>query len=620
VNHLLGGTHYLVLSTTTEQTGSLHRIEGRGNLDEALERWHPRNRLSPIFGLNGAAVPQFNGKAWLLFCGPVFPGSLEIPKGVDAYLSLGLFNLILLTHDQSAQKAARELVTGTGARWEAWTISDGSVTAVETNVRTQVPTTLGDEHRLTLSGDNRQLKPVMREYRTEFAQALSRASLYSAELSAELSQFDGTVRKLIAATENQIVNLGVLTIANAALSRHCSQTYSGTAPIFETECHVATHSLLGMGTASIAIRQVRLFVELAVKKSLIFARLQNLDRQKPVPFPLEHQPSTDAFWDRNHLFAYGDPSPSDDPSSADFLPLLTFFSPRDGFRSTNLSLSAPMEILSSCNSISWTAMTLTHEISHTVIDGVIASLLPTDLNLSEIDRILLVLGDHKKATSLGDQLRAYLMFALWRCRDVDDESDFDAEAFVEMLREVHAEATEVLTHLFDCIYFYRGEATKYVRSIWASWAVIPNIQHRIPKYLLRTLCALHLPNLRREDVSVTIDQLATDLQAARNEFPAAQYLDDAIRQLRENRGEYIKKLENRVPLIRFAHAFLESPQIVDMINRQPDEEEPPKAVLGFGPNRIKNPLRFVEDMTKDTVPLRPTSVWMLQVLAFSDFR
>jgi hypothetical protein len=317
---------------------------------------------------------------------------------------------------------------------------------------------------------------------------------------------------------------------------------------------------------------------------------------------------------------YGDPQASGPEAETDLLPLLTFFSPRDGFRSTNLSLSAPVEILSSCNSISWTAMTLTHEISHTVIDGVLALLLPESLDLTEIDRLLCTMENHANATSLGDQVKAFLMYALWRCRDVDDEPDFDAEAFVQMLREVHAEATETLTHLFDFTYFYRGEVSKYVRSIWASWAVIPNIQHRIPKYLLRTLCALHIANVRRDDVSVTMDQLLSDLRATRDEFPAAQYIDYAIQLLQDGRAEYIKKLENRVPLIRFLHAFLESPEIVAMINGQPDEETPLKSVLGFARNPIKNPLRFVDDMTKDTSAHRPTSVWMLQVLAFSATR
>jgi hypothetical protein len=282
VNRLLGGTHYLVLRT--EATSSEHAVQAYPNLESALARWSPRDRLSPIFGLNGAEVPRFDATTWLLFCGPIFPGTLDAPPNSDTYLTLGLFNILNVSNDSAAHAACRALADRAQVWWEAWRVADGRITLVETCTRSRLARTFGPDQRLALTGDYRQLKSVAREYRAELAQAISRAGTYSEALADELFRFDTIVRSLVAATNNQIVNLGVLTIANAALSRHTSQTYSGTVPLFETECHVATHSLLGVGTAGLAIRQLRVFVERAIKESRLFDRLRNLDRQAPVSF------------------------------------------------------------------------------------------------------------------------------------------------------------------------------------------------------------------------------------------------------------------------------------------------------------------------------------------------
>ena len=87
-----------------------------------------------------------------------------------------------------------------------------------------------------------------------------------------------------------------------------------------------------------------------------------------------------------------------------------------------------------------------------------------------------------------EDLRVLLCFPLCTL----EGNELDEDHVGQRLRDEWAECNELLTHIFDFLYFYRGDAEAYVRCVWASWAVIPNIQHRLTDYITRCLCALHV--------------------------------------------------------------------------------------------------------------------------------
>src|SRR5206468_1053330 len=54
---------------------------------------------------------------------------------------------------------------------------------------------------------------------------------------------------------------GHLLDVNVGLGRFTSQTFSGAPRILDTECHLKYHSLLGIGTASLALWRLRGYIQ-----------------------------------------------------------------------------------------------------------------------------------------------------------------------------------------------------------------------------------------------------------------------------------------------------------------------------------------------------------------------
>jgi hypothetical protein len=228
----------------------------------------------------------------------------------------------------------------------------------------------------------------------------------------ELLVFDSAFSALLSQSRAKDLQQTQLVNINAALSRLTSQTYSGISPILETECHFFTHSLLAVGTATMAIANFRRFIEDRVHESRLIGRLKCLAKQPPWTFDLMSLGTAHEFWDREHLFAAEiDELLEESPPTAR-MPTITYFSGRDGFRSTRLALSAPLEVLTGANSRTWSVLTLTHELCHILVDAVLGTLFPsaTDSGLNA-KRAELCLSTARPRSRL-EQLQRFLLQGL----------------------------------------------------------------------------------------------------------------------------------------------------------------------------------------------------------------
>ena len=124
--------------------------------------------------------------------------------------------------------------------------------------------------------------------------------------------------------------------ANAGLSRFSSQALSGTSPILQTECHYWTHSLLGTGVANRALWRVTDFLNSRVHDQQFFARVAAYADRPMTEGRLESLESDHAIWRSRplDLVTVGAPEA--------YLPLVGFFSGRDGFNVTPTTVSAPL--------------------------------------------------------------------------------------------------------------------------------------------------------------------------------------------------------------------------------------------------------------------------------------
>jgi hypothetical protein len=634
-----GGTHFLVVRRTPGRDGHTVRIVGR--FDETLPDWEPGSRISPIFPTQrlaegnapesaDAPIPRFESglRSWLVFFGPVHPGAIDTPDDLAIFLALGLYNAVAWCKSPDDVVATKSLAAARNLPWEEWELSGDKLVRVQlSDLPVEAALPLAHEITSPISADP-AFRPTAREYSTLLASTLSRARVSCLSAVADLAQFDKVFREIIQRTVQPIAKHGALVVTNAALSRYSSQTFAGTSPILETECHFWTHSLLGVGVASLALQNLRRSVDRRIDEVRLIDRILHLANTDAEPTELIGIPSSDGFWLKDFLFdvAQDFTTPTSTDIDEQTLPAITCFSGRDGFRSTEYSLSAPLEVITGCGTTSWTLQTITHEMSHTVVAGVLGALLPSDNDAPELQKTFAILRDPKKATSLLDQVRAFLAFSIWKLNPpANAEETLTLTDLRSRLRRYGQDVNEILTHVFDFLYFYRQDPHRYIESIWASWGVIPNIEHRVQHYVLRSLCALHSNNLRRSGgISISIDQLIDCLVKTKERFPASLYIPEAMWQLEHRRDQYVRQLGAATRLVQFARAFLYSPKAAAIIMSET------VAVGGtntyqfvpftFSEERIGNPLRFVDENTDHKQPEHRQALWMLVQLAFAEIK
>ncbi|HKY35309.1 MAG TPA: hypothetical protein VJN18_05175 [Polyangiaceae bacterium] len=609
---LRGGTFYLVMRRAK---GAQRKVAFHARFDDCLTQWDSGTRLSPVFATEDAKPPSLkSGTIWFLFLGPVDPGKISLALG-PTFVTLGLFNVLVTSRNKAERAAARKQATQLGVPWEEWELRSGTIKNVvfsPSSAGMSAPTCA------VPAVANEALVPAAREYATTMTAAQCRARQACVSFLPDLEQFDSAFRALLRGDATAILKQRLLVNANAALSRETSQTFAGISPISETECHFWTHSLLGIGIASLALQRLRRFIGSALLPTELPDRLRLLSKKPPLDKRLIELSSNDEIWDSDPVFKATVKSDPKDP----VVPLVTFFSGRDGFRSTEVSLSAPLETIEGCNATSWTLLTLTHEVSHTVIEGVLGVLLPSPNSPDSVKEATKILTDGP--SSLLDELKYLLCHTICLLDSTGTSEPATPAMLADHVRTHWQEVNELLTHVFDFLYFYQGSPETYVRAIWASWGVIPNIEHRIGDYITRSLCALHANNLRRADsITTTIDTLTSCLEEVAKEFPDLELIATALDTVKERRQEFEKILKRRVKLVRLVHSFLYSQEASSILMRDDiagggEHEGYRLRADEFAGAPVGNPLRFVEAFGDEKAPQQLKSLWILTHVAFSE--
>lgn len=629
---LIGGTHWLVLRRCP--TPAKHRVEVHRKFETALRGWDGGTRVSPIYSLDGAKPPLLRQeglkkraspvRVWLLFCGPLDPSAVRTFEVEFVFLTLGTFNVLMFITSQDASKKAQKAVRDLGVRYELWELVDSELSRVKISapsrhLKHQIP------DRVLYFPSTDALRPTTREYSILIASVIGRAVEYIPDVARELLQFDQLFRNALESSElDEINRQGLLVQANAVISRQCSQMFAGISPIAETECHFWTHSLLGIGIAALALHRFRKYISDILSSAQFEQRLRALSSKKPAPNFLTLN-NLDPYWDQDFLFREDAFKGQHDPMK--IAPLMTCFSGRDGFRSTEISLSAPLEVITSCNTAAWTLLTATHELSHTVIKPILATILRRIDDTHELRATFTLFAAHireqQSEFTLLDRIRFWILFAMWRLYEFRSgkssiESTVEEQAFRLCIETTYSDVNELMTHVFDFLYFYRLDPQLYVDSIWASWGVIPNIQSRVPEYLIRSLCALYAKNLRKKDAfTLSYDLLCECLSKTESKFGEMKYVTEALAHLRAKKEDYISELRVRAVFVQFVKTFLYSERIAAEISKISDPGVGGSPVDTFAIDKnVKNPVKFVEMHSREKNVDAIRSVWILQQLAF----
>lgn len=598
--------------------------------EAAIKKWDWTTRSSPIFLFEDVDYPDWTKakRAYLVFVGPLDPALWEVD--VPCYATLGTYNILAVCPDEDdCKNAVWQFLQGhESLQWEMWELEDGKILQVRhsaTGAAEPIATTV------TRSKVPHGLVPAEEENCTLFAAAIAKARRYMPEVAVELETFATAFRQQLEDAQGPGVNtkLSWIVNVNAALSRFTSQTFSGVSPISATECHFWSHSLLGVGLATQALVNIRRFTQTAVG-DVDWSDLLNELGRRPLPKGwtklFKRSPRNAESWEdaetetTKALDTLTQAATNKAPEVR--LPHIVCFSGRDGFRSTAFSLSAPLEMISAGNAYGWTPITLSHEIAHVWIGSVLSAIFPDTGNVVEMERMERIAAG-EGATTILDDLREAFLFA-YKMLEYEREQipmEQPIQKHWLALADAHAQqVNETLTHILDFQFFYHQDEVRYVKSIWASWDVIPNIKERLQSYVIRSACAILSERINHDDaIAASLERLETLLEELKNDVDQPTYIDDALRILREDGEALTQKIEAREMLVRLAKVFFTNRSIGARLQK---EQQITGGVysqlkpMRFDFQQIQNPMRFLGHYCKDRKGERAKTLWLLSKVAF----
>jgi hypothetical protein len=633
---------YSFLTLEHADDSASHVVSILPSLKAVLPNWVASTRVSPIFGIEGLGTASntmfnFRGDWYLTFLGPVHPEKILecYERKWKVWLTLGLFNLLILSKTSDDKKKILRWARDENLVCETWAIKDGRVLRVDVRNREYKKSTRWrrEVSKLYSARLAPELTQAVKDYCPVIATALARSEKLPVRLFEDLYEINRFIVDDLRNGDHEsdegspYPTLGQLLTIHAGLTRFTSQTFSGTAPIYETECHLRGHSLLGIGVASIGLAHLREFIQSTLGAAGLperFAALASVSEGVPDLCELKIR---EDFWTRDHL---GDVELGAD-SERSQVPLLSYFSARDGFKSTLTTISAPLSTISACNSVQWSLLTITHELSHVLIRSILSELYPDLESEQAINGALDLLDKGRKGSNLLKEIQRLLLMTIVQIDNVSasrtEPLDIDSETLVVLLEQWYREVQEILVHVFDFLYFYGGEINKYIEGIWVSWGTIPNIKNRIREYVVRTICTALVNHLERPKAEeMARDQVVGCLEKLTTNGTGGTYVKRALEYIADHwEDEILPRVVARKDLVKIARAFLFSATIATDVRKEtsglgggePSEKEGYKLKSGYLELReITNPFHFLELFTKSKRPSVVESAWMLYVLAY----
>jgi len=659
-----GDPTYLSLSLVEQS----YAVAFHFDLSEVMKGWRHTTRVSPIWevgtgsisGINDRTPPPFEGRQYLVFVGPCAPSAAFAavdPSVIQKrWVTVGAFNNIALISGKSGESSVAQLLQTQQSEnlpIEVWPLIDGVFDEPQIGELSAVETTKLAKDLSTFAENTfvPTLLSGVQEYCCLMASCVARAARVRPQFLKDLELTHESVKEIVpvGATPAKTAVVAAranLTSINAALSRFSSQTFSGISPIAGTECHFWTHSLLGTGTANIALANVVRFVEQTLGQNRL-PQLMESYRNAP-----DGPSYTRLKKDNSLLTAFNEKIGSLVDNKAPLVPLITYFSGRYGFSRHLQTVSAPLSTVVEANSYRSSLLTITHEICHVVTDGILSELYP-DLIVEEADaevgkavgiseaKRLLGMPPADPCSNVFESAQRLLFESIismeiahrdpkehdWEVtsNDIDDE-----EKLAVYFRRWRKEAQEIIVHTLDYVYFYQSATDYYVYSIWHSWCSIHDIQNRIPEYIRRTISAISFNLIDKpvyEVITIASDAVKNsleklieqDIEGVELAAEALDYLNAKI-----DSEQFKAEISARLMLVRHVSIFMYSENLAAEINSDPYIASKSKAApdsdyenipLSLEHKPLANPVRFIKSYSEEETT-QVYSLWLLLSLAF----
>jgi hypothetical protein len=506
-------------------------------------------RTSPVFPATaGFLSPKLAGET-VYFCflcfDPAFPvlGRLleNAPREITSGLlfSLGLASILYLGKDLK-DLVPIEQIAGKPRAKEIWTVTDGRILSVTCECPQPVqfdPAALTIRAYEALPASSRI---AIDEFVSSIALVVPKLAIH---MPSELSTFltlIGRVDELVgemvyasnpagtppdtlseyvaadfqrdeALTETILhQNADRIIQINAALSYLTTQALSGAVPILERRSLIRRYSLLGIGTAILALTRIARSIEDALAAGALETILADRGAEASALPGLDQLP----FYDATDWPLYAVDRFEGKVTPREPYPKLPYFSGRLGFREGEYTISAALQSIAAGAGPEWSLLTLTHEMLHGHVRNILSIVLQADASIRPALKwqefynrySARMSGAPRAPEGLNDSLRTILFAyccltlthgSLTRESDVrrrpdgiEVAADFwlpkEAALWLTLERELR-NISEILVHVFDLHYFYRSSLTVYLPLIWRSWSPLPQVKGDLRQYLLRSL-------------------------------------------------------------------------------------------------------------------------------------
>jgi len=650
-------------------------------------------RISPIFPFNlDAPIPSLAGKTTIafVFCPHAFSaiGQLKIKFGTKEtsngtpytshiWYTSGLASLVLIASDASIISEALHILTGRYVVAEIWQVDD-HVVQVQKPIWAAEPGSVSLELQdySELSNDSILILDEMRHC---LSTAMTRCTVYAPEYievfrsireianhiirrlkliekvlrpSTTINSSESDVKRKAARNMLHRITGDIIEI-NAALSYVNSQWFSGCAPILSSECQIRSNSLLGVGSAFQALVSFCFFVTKIFEVEAIDTKVKSFDSR--TIFDIFKQPPHDAkVWENLGIDRI------EKPATEPLRHLLVHFSARRGFRESPHCVTVPIQSLNLGATSRWGLLTLSHELMHAHVRGILAALFPklsgeTQFGLADNKVSVMgireftdiynaycsypeVLPDQPHSRRLCMQM-ALLHYALRR--DAMKEAiepntanskkqaliPEDIDDALHLFEDAHRDTNEVIAHVLDFVYFYDEDDETYVHQVWSSWCEVPAVLENVNEYVLRTLYILSVSNRHLSTKARFEAALARAIILLKDmpDWENIPLLAEAIRILCDKNQKRALHLEfdPKTYLVDLTLMFMQSKKIKGELlcdeRFLEDQDQPLGLPIGsFSDHDITSPVSFIISILRsratsnlDDIDDEMTTAWML---------
>jgi hypothetical protein len=365
-------------------------------------------------------------------------------------------------------------------------------------------------------------------------------------------------------------NIDRLIQINSALSYVSTQALTGAIPIFERRSLLRRHSLLGIGTATLALTRLARSIEKGfaqhdIEKIIV----EKMPDSKPLT-GLDNLPGYNA---ENWKEYYSVNRWNSGNGARDWYPKLPYYSGRLGFRETEYTISAAIQSISCGASLEWSLLTITHEMLHGHVRNLLTLIfqsnpkfLPEERkeifynrfadhirkkkieDLNELDSIRTVIFTYCSLTlTCGSITKEPVDIKRVESQEFSDTGNGSLNFYLpkqdklwRLFEQEYRNINEIFVQILDLHYFYGSRLTSYIPLIWRSWTEVPHVKGDLRQYILRSLLTISVKTTGEpyDRFYKCLDRLEELLENQVDEIPLINeirnYIDKKNVELRES--------------------------------------------------------------------------------------